>query len=79
MSVSLPENPVTKGLLAGVPVLWLNPSLRKDGIKNSTLPICPSQVTDAKQNWQILAPLLHHFFPSWIKRKEEFIRNSTRP
>ncbi|MBS0883428.1 D-serine ammonia-lyase [Pantoea sp. JGM49] len=63
MSFLLPENPAREDILAGQPALWLNPSLREGGINDPALPVRASQVKEAEQNWQRLAPLLSYCFP----------------
>lgn len=63
MSFLLPENPAREDILAGKPVLWLNPYLREGGINAPELPVRAIQVKEAEQNWQRLAPLLCHCFP----------------
>lgn len=63
MSVQLPNDPARNDVLAGRPALWLNPNLRANGIADSSLPIRATQVKEAEENWQLLAPLLQKCFP----------------
>ncbi|WP_349975772.1 D-serine ammonia-lyase [Pseudomonas sp. WHRI 8519] len=63
MSVQLPNDPARDDVLAGRPALWLNPSLKANGIADPSLPIRSSQVKEAEENWQMLAPLLETCFP----------------
>ncbi|AGT11321.1 D-serine ammonia-lyase [Paracoccus aminophilus] len=63
MSITLPDDPARSAVLAGKPVLWLNPQRRPDGVHSSALPIRPVQVELAEANWQRLAPLLTASFP----------------
>ena len=63
MAISLPDEPAREALLAGRPVLWLNPRLRLGGIQDPALPVRPDQVAQSQANWQRLAPLLQALFP----------------
>ncbi|TWI35231.1 D-serine ammonia-lyase [Paracoccus sulfuroxidans] len=63
MAITLPDDPAREALLAGQPVLWLNPRLQPQGIEDPALPVRPDQVAVAEANWQRLAPLLQALFP----------------
>lgn len=62
MSVQLPNDPARDDVLAGRPALWLNPSLKANGIADPALPVRATQVKEAEENWKQLAPLLQHCF-----------------
>ncbi|MGY2284476.1 D-serine ammonia-lyase [Pseudomonas gingeri] len=63
MTVSLPDDPARDDVLAGRPVLWLNPDLITHGVQVAQLPVKPAQVGEAEENWLELAPLLKACFP----------------
>jgi len=69
MSFQLPNDPAREDVLAGRPALWLNPSLKANGIADPALPIRATQVKDAEQNWKLLAPLLQTCFPELTESK----------
>ena len=69
MSVQLPNDPARDDVLAGRPTLWLNPSLKANGIADPALPVRSSQVKEAEQNWELLAPLLQVCFPELVESK----------
>lgn len=67
MRVQLPDTPARDDVLLAQPTLWLNPSMRRGGIDDPSLPVRTLQVQEAIANWQRLAPLLSAVFPDLRK------------
>ncbi len=63
MSIHLPDNPARADVLAARPTLWINPHYTEKAIEDASLPVRPSDVDEAQENWRRLAPLLSACFP----------------
>ena len=63
MSVQLPNDPARDDVLAGRPALWLNPTLKANGIADQSLPNRAAPVKESEENGQLLAPVLETCFP----------------
>ncbi|MCW5707696.1 D-serine ammonia-lyase [Shinella sp.] len=63
MAIHLPNNPARSDVLAARPTLWTNPHYTENAIADATLPVRPSDVGEARENWRRLAPLLEACFP----------------
>jgi D-serine dehydratase len=63
MPIQLPDNPARSDVLAARPTLWTNPHYVRNTIEDAALPVRPSDVETAQENWRRLAPLLETCFP----------------
>lgn len=63
MVIQLPDNPARADVLAARPTLWTNPRYIRNAIEDASLPVRPSDVDEAQENWRRLAPLLEVCFP----------------
>ena len=78
MAIHLPDNPARSDVLAGRPTLWTNPHYTENAIADATLPVQPSDVDEAQENWRRLAPLLETCFPD-LKATRGEIRSDLVP
>ncbi|KOF17399.1 serine dehydratase [Ensifer adhaerens] len=62
MTYKLPDTTLSADIVAGWPTLWLNQDYRSGAIQNRDLPVRPTDVLEAKRNWERLAPLLETCF-----------------
>lgn len=71
MIVQLPDNPARTDVLAAHPTLWTNPHYVENAIEEASLPVRPSDVDEAHENWRRLAPLMEVCFPELTATKGE--------
>lgn len=74
MTMQLPDNPARADVLAARPTLWTNPHYIGNAIEDAALPVRPSDVDTAQENWRRLAPLLETCFPE-LKSSNGAIRS----
>lgn len=58
MTVEVPNAQLLQEVASAWPTLWVNPKYKAGAIDGGDLPVNPSDVLDAKRNWERLAPLL---------------------